>query len=58
MRDVLFDQVFQTVPVDVAVLMKGHDHAWNEPIDIFFHFFQPNLQTCPKPAFSLVCALL
>ena len=58
MRDVPFDQVFQTVSVDVAVLMKGRDHDRDDPMDIFFHFFHPHLQTCRKQAFSLVCALL
>ena len=58
MRDVPFDQVFQTVSVDAAVLMKGRDHDRDDPMDIFFHFFHPHLQTCRKQAFSLVCALL
>ena len=43
--------------VDVAVLMKGRDHDRDDPMDIFFHFFHPHLQTCRKQAFSLVCAL-
>ena len=57
MRDVPFDQVFQTVSVDAAVIMKGRDHDRDDPIDIFFHFSHTHLQTCRKQAFSLVCAL-
>ena len=58
MRDVPFDQVFETVSVDAAVLMKGRDHDRDDPMDIFFHFFHTHLQTYRKQAFSLVCALL